>query len=291
MRCSTLVFSLGLVWSLGGCGSAVDVPGDTEAGSSSSSSEGGGVTSVGVTTAPPATTSAGEVTTSPTTATTNAGDDSTGSDDAGFITPETGAGETAAEPQPNGGQCSSPDECESGFCYSIPQVGGVCSECLVDQDCDAGTCSLDQIGYAICTDGSQGNMCNTDEGCMGDLVCTELIDAGGLVNTSFCSVCGPTAPCEGDQICSPAYNLEDLGGSFECVDPGTVANGDGCPIEGGSGVDAVCASGHCGVASLFGFAELAVCGECNVDADCPEKGQTCVPPEASMSGLTAAFCQ
>ena len=290
MRTSTFLGSLGLTMMLAACGSAVDVGGDTDEGSSSgasSSSTSGPVPTTAGSTSSASGTSAGATSTPTDTVDPTGDDDTTGSDDAGFITPETGA-DTAVEPQPNGAQCAASSECESGFCYSIPQVGGVCSECLVDQDCDSGTCSIDPVGYAICTDGSQGVMCNTDEGCMGDLVCTELIDAGGLINTSFCSECDPSAPCDGEQICSPQYDLANFTGTFACADPGSAANGEGCPVENG---DAVCTSGHCGVANLFGFAEVAVCGECNEDADCPEVGQTCVPAEAGMGGLTPAFCE
>ena len=116
---------------------------------------------------------------------------------------------------------------------------------------------------------------------------TELIDTGGIFNANFCSQCGPTAPCDAEQICAPVYDLGNLGGFFACSDPGTVENGQGCPLVDG---DAACDSGHCGLANLFGFAELGVCGECNVDEDCPEMDQTCVAPEAGMGGLTPAFC-
>ncbi|MCR9165085.1 MAG: hypothetical protein ACE37F_21565 [Nannocystaceae bacterium] len=287
------ILSLGLAITLCACGSAVDVGGDTDEGSSSGEGTSGTsvtTTSPGVTTAGSAT--SGTVTTaSPTTGPAETGDDgSTGIDDGGFIMPDTGD-ETSVDPQPNGAQCSGADECESGYCYTIPQAGGVCSECLVDQDCGMGTCSLDAVGYAICTDGSQGVQCNTDEGCMGELVCTELIDTGGIFNASFCSECGPQLPCTDGQLCTPFYDLENLGGSFICADPGSVDNGQGCPIEGGEGVGEACASGHCGVAALLGFAELGVCGECSVDEDCPMDGQTCVPAEAGMGGLVPAFCE
>lgn len=288
---SILVTTFGLSLTLGGCGSAVDVEGDTDEGSSSGGTA-ASTSGTPVTTSPGVTTNAtadtmGATTAPPTSDTANdTGDSSTTSDDGGFISPETGD-DTATDPQPNGAQCAAAPECESEFCYVIPQVGGVCSECLVDEDCDTGTCSLDAVGYAVCTDGSQGNMCNTDEGCAGDLVCTELIDTGGIINANFCSQCGPSAPCDDPQICAPIYDLGNLGGYFACSDPGTVENGQGCPLTDG---DSACESGHCGLANLFGFAELGVCGECNVDADCPEKGQTCVDAEAGMGGLTPAFC-
>ena len=83
-------------------------------------------------------------------------------------------------PQPLGGMCSASDECDSGFCYDIPMFGGVCSECLMDSDCDMGTCAGDfNAGYAVCTDGALGLMCDSDEGCMGELVCGTVIDTGG----------------------------------------------------------------------------------------------------------------
>ncbi len=284
-------FLIGLAFTLtvAGCGSAVPSEGETDAGSSSSgaasSSATTPTTNPGVTTDDSAT-SAG-VTTTPTTADDTGNDGSTGNDDAGFITPETGD-DTAIQPQPNGAQCAAGAECDSGFCYTIPQVGGVCSECLVDEDCDAGTCSIEPVGFAVCTDGGQGNMCNTDEGCMGDLVCTELLDTGGLINASFCSECGPTAPCDGEQVCSPQYDLASFGGTFACVDPGSVPDGEGCPTTDG---DAACNSGHCGIALVLGIAEIGVCGECSIDEDCPEAGQTCVAAEAGMGGLVPAMCQ
>ncbi len=289
---SILVTSFGLSLILGGCGIAVDFQADTDEGSSSgavaSTSGTPPTTDSGVTTN--ATASSVGVTSSPATTDTpgDTGESSTTEDDGGFISPDTGD-ETSSEPQPNGAQCAAEPDCESGFCYILPQVGGVCSECLLDEDCDTGTCSLDAMtGYAICTDGSQGNMCNSDVGCAGELVCTELIDTGGIFNANFCSQCGPSAPCEGEQICAPVYDLGNLGGFFACADPGTVENGQGCPLTDG---DAACDSGYCGLANLFGFAELGVCGECNIDADCPEEGQTCVEAEAGMGGgLTPAFC-
>ncbi len=278
-----------------GCGSAVDVSDETDGASSSSSSDTDPSTTAPPTTGATQSTSAGTLPPMSTSATSGPVDttdgDSTGNDDSSFITPDTGNDDGPIVPQPNGAQCDVNDGCDSGFCYAIPQFGGVCSECLVDQDCESGTCSLDAAsGFAVCTDGSAGVQCNTDEGCMDELVCTELIDTGGIFNASFCSECKTDKDC-GDDLCAPFYDLGNLGGTFNCVTPGTVENGQGCPIDGAEGVDAACASGHCGIANLFGFAELGVCGECSVDDDCLEEGQTCAPPEAGQNGLSGASCQ
>lgn len=212
---------------------------------------------------------------------------STGMADGSFL--DGNSTDDGTMPQPNGSQCSDAVECESGYCYQIPMLGGVCSECLVDTDCEMGTCSLDPVGYAVCTDGSLGVMCSSDEGCMGELVCAELINTGGLFNADFCSECRDDVPCAGDQICSPVYDLENFAGYLGCLDPGSVPNGGGCPLDGLSGDGTVCQSGLCGVATLGGIIPVGVCGECLTDMDCVAPA-TCQPPSADMMGLQAATC-
>jgi hypothetical protein len=222
------------------------------------------------------------------------GDDAAeSSESAGFINPETGGDTGPDEPQPNGGMCESNEGCESGFCYVLPMIGGVCSECLMDSDCEMGTCALDfNAMYAVCTMGELGDMCDSDEGCQGELVCTELIDTGGFFNASFCSTCGPTLPCEGEGVCSPVYDAMGFSGHMECADPGTVPNGGGCPLDdAGMGDGTVCMSGICSVADAFmGFVQLGVCGDCNSDADCTEPA-TCTPASAGMGGLMGSVCE
>jgi hypothetical protein len=215
------------------------------------------------------------------------------SESAGFINPETGADEGPDVPQPNGGQCESNEGCESGFCYVLPMIGGVCGECLMDSDCEMGTCALSaELMYAVCTMGELGDMCDSDEGCMGELVCTELIDTGGFFNASFCSTCGPTLECEGDDVCSPVYDAAGFSGHMECAAPGSVPNGGGCPLDdAGMGDGTVCTSGICSVADAFmGFVQLGVCGECITDAECMEPA-TCTPASAGMGGLEGSVCE
>lgn len=231
-------------------------------------------------------------TTASTTASTSATSADSGeeSESGGFINPDEESGPVG--PGPNGTQCGTNEECDSGFCYTIPMVGGVCSECLMDADCEMGTCALDGAAmYAVCTDGSVGSMCDSDEGCMGDLVCTELIDTMGLFNANFCSECGESAPCEGEQVCSPTYDANNFSGYFTCVEPGSVPNNGGCPIEGGVGDGTPCESGHCGAADLFmGFVSLGVCGECTTAEDCMD-GQMCTPAASGDGGLMGAICE
>ncbi|MEX1367837.1 MAG: hypothetical protein AB1Z98_32210 [Nannocystaceae bacterium] len=227
---------------------------------------------------------------------TNSGADTTaagtsssgGNDDVSFVPADSSGG--PLPPQPNGSPCDGRENCESGYCYQVPTIGGVCSDCVVDSDCEMGTCSLDvTLLYAVCTDGGIGVMCGSDEGCMGDLVCAELLDTGGIFPLDFCSECRDDVPCTGDQICSPVYDLAMFQGYLGCVDPSSVPNGGGCPVDGVVGDGTVCQSGLCGVATLAGVIPVGVCGECLTDMDCMGP-QTCQPPAADMSGLMPATC-
>jgi hypothetical protein len=215
----------------------------------------------------------------------------TGMADGSFLDSATSGDPPPPMPQPNGGQCMGPDDCKSGFCYEIPMLGGVCSECLTDEDCEMGTCSLDPASlYAVCTDGSIGVMCSSDEGCMGELVCAELVDTGGLFPLNFCSECNADTPCPDGQICSPVYDLGMFQGYLGCVEPQSVPNGGGCPLDGFMGDGEVCQSGFCGVADVLGVVPIGVCGECLTDMDCMDM-QMCTPPVADMMGLVGAVCE
>jgi hypothetical protein len=214
------------------------------------------------------------------------GEDS--SSDGGFINPESGDSGPDG-PQPNGAQCGGNDDCDSGFCYVVPQAGGVCSECLSDADCEF-TCTLSAAaGYAVCSDGSNGVMCESTEGCADGLVCAELIDTGGLFNASFCSDCETSTDCEAEQICTPFYDTMSIGGYLTCADPMSVADGQGCPLVDGMGDGSVCLNGHCGAADVFGVIEIGLCGECTTETDCAE-GETCMPAMAGMGGVTGPTC-
>jgi Cys-rich repeat protein len=126
---------------------------------------------------------------------------------------------------------------------------------------------------------------------MGDLVCAQLIDTGGFFDANFCSECSDTTPCPEGQTCSPHYDTANYGGWMECVEPGSVPNNQGCPLDDmGNGDDSVCMSGHCEAVDAFmGFVQLGVCGECSEDMDCM-MGQTCMPGVADMSGLMGTTC-
>lgn len=247
------------------------------------------------------TTTTGVPTTSDGTSSTT-GDDSSSGDlptttnmSAGFITTDTTTTTGPGMPQPNGGACQSDADCESMNCYTIPlSRDGICSECNEDSDCvDAGTgisCSIMGQTGAVCTEGSLGNQCMSQDACMDGLICGPVIEGiplPGLIPDT-CGECGDSADCDGGTICSPVADLMALSGAKECVEPGSVENGALCPL-GEDDADAACASGMCDDVDVMGFLTLGMCGECKTDADC--NGGTCVAGMIGMGGAAGSTCQ
>ncbi|MCB9702108.1 MAG: hypothetical protein H6711_09450 [Myxococcales bacterium] len=271
-RLSTLA---ALALALAGCRG--DDPGGSATEGSSSSSTGSGTDSASSTSAAPETTGGST-------------GGSTTDASAGFLTTQ-GDTSTGGGALPNGAQCQDDSECASGNCYTIPMLGGVCSECKSDQDClDSGagiSCSLDAGSMqAICTQGGLGTTCESMASCADGLFCAEVIEGTfGLVPTA-CSECGDSGDCSNGQICSPKVDFNMLSGYKTCVDPGSLPNDELCPNnpEG----DAACMSGKCGEVDVMGFIKLGVCGECNGDADC--MGGTCTPGSFSQGGVMGSTC-
>ena len=209
-----------------------------------------------------------------------------GMESIGFIAGSTT--EAPGEPQPNGSFCGVDDECESGHCTGIPDIGGVCSDCAVDADCETGTCVFDfSVGYSTCTDGSVGVDCMSDDGCADGLVCADVFDAGGFGPTR-CSECSPDVPCPDGQGCTLITDNGLLEAYLGCIDAATVPLGETCPVTDGVGDGTICMSGQCGVIDVFGF-QIGVCSECDADDDCMA-GQTCSPPGFGMGMLEPGTC-
>ena len=274
----------------GGCPSDIDNSGDgTESADATGAASGSADETNGMS-GPVATTSM-----STSSATTGPGADTTaGMDEAGFIT--AGSTDDSGMPLPNGQQCGSNDACDSGFCYMLPMIGGVCSECIMDRDCGAGeTCQVDfGLLYAVCGEGGLGVMCSGDEGC-GDLTCELLLDTGGIFDITTCSECGPDNPCaNAEDTCSPVVSIDlPPSGYLTCVPPGTLDNGATCPWDNMTmtGDGTPCMSGTCAPADVagLGLITIGVCGECATDMDCPMNG-TCMPGAAEQSGITGSTC-
>jgi hypothetical protein len=238
-------------------------------GSGSGSSTGG--TTTGSASDPGATSVVPGQTSSSDSGTTVDPDTSGGMDSMSFIGP--GSSGPVGE-LPNGGFCMTDTDCMSGHCAGIPDIGGVCSECTMDADCEVGTCVFEiSAGYSVCTDGSVGVDCMTDEGCAEGLVCAPVF---GDFSPTRCSECRADVPCPDGQSCAVNTDNGLLDAYLGCVDNGTVPLGETCPVVDGVGNGAICASGECGVIDFFGF-QLGVCSECDSDADCPD-GQSCSSP-------------
>jgi len=271
MRCTWGSWVLGAMVVLGGC-----ADGDDDTGNASAESDGTASATVADDDG------SASLTGMMTTVSTSVGESGTEDSGTGEDTGTTGP----VEPQPNGSTCMDNAECESGFCFYIQILGGICGECLSDADCDGGGCSLPNpismppVG-AVCNDGGAGEGCMSDAVCQDGLSCAVILDVPGILTAQTCSECLTDADCADGMLCSPTYDVLTISGQKVCVEPGTVVNGEGCDFMG-TGDDA-CMSGICAVTDIMGLLMVGVCGECEVDADCTAP-DVCLP--ASVDTMT-----
>jgi hypothetical protein len=209
----------------------------------------------------------------------------TGSDGGPADSEESSGG--PVEPQPNGSPCDDNAECESGFCFEVMLLGGVCGECLVDADCPDGGCSLPNpiamppVG-AVCNDGGPGDGCMTSDVCQDGLVCATILSAPPILEASTCSECIMDSDCEAPMLCSPTYDVLNVSGQKTCVMPGTVPNGEGCDFAGTG--DMACMSGLCAAINIMDLLMVGICGDCEVDADCDmAAGEVCLPADVDTT--------
>jgi hypothetical protein len=189
----------------------------------------------------------------------------------------------------NGEQCMSDDECASGMCFLAGILGGICGDCLTEDDCMWG-CHFPEVLAtppvgAYCDDGAIGAGCDTNAGCMGGLECVVVLDIPGIVTIRGCSECDSDNDCT-DQ-CVPVYGLPDFDGYWECVGDGSLSDGEACDLAG-SGEE--CSSGECGEADIMGVLSMGICSECDNDGDCG-LGESCQAPEFDLDGtVTPGTC-
>ena len=251
-----------------------DDPGDTGAGTDTD--DGSSTGTPDPTTGSPTTDDPTATTTDPTATTTDDPTATTGD-------PTATTGDT--DPLPNGSECTENEECESGMCFFNSLFGGVCGECLTEEDCPDGGCTPpnplpEPPVPATCNDGSLGGGCNTDEACQEELSCIDLIEVPGIIEVATCGECNEDTECSDDWLCAPQFDIANFTGQKSCVEPGSVPNGQGCDHEGSG--DDQCMSGICAEVDLMGLLTVGVCGECNVDADCTEAGETCQEPDVDI---------
>lgn len=219
---------------------------------------------------------------------TSAADDDGGSGTMGGMT-MTGGSDAAddaptcpQEPQENGGSCTEQCECMSEKCFYVPGLGGSCGECESDADCPGGGCSIPNPlamppQGSVCNMGEAGGGCETDDVCQEGLFCGTLLDVPGILTLSTCGECLTDADCT-DQLCSPTIDVANFTGQKLCVDQGSVANGQACDLEGTGNM--ACLSGLCATVDIMGIAQVGVCGDCDVDADCDmAAGEVCMAAE------------
>ena len=189
----------------------------------------------------------------------------------------------------SGLQCEDESTCTE-YCFLLGILGGFCSECLTEDDCEWG-CSPPipepLPGHpALCNNGDPSDGCNTSAACRDDFVCASLLDIPGVHEIRTCSECVDDSDCA-PGLCGVDLRLDVFGGTRQCVVAGTVANGQTCDLEGSG--DEACAN-LCAAADLGGIVEVGVCSECTLNAHC-DTGETCMPPTITLDGaVTAGAC-
>ena len=147
----------------------------------------------------------------------------------------------------NGESCSEGSECQTGICRVGTFGNGLCSDCIDDADCPAGSsCTYDFLGgmdYAMCLGSVElGNSCSADYDC-----------ASGICSNDVCAECATDADCgvEGSCVSGSSYDYCLSGYGETCSEASD------------------CASGICTNLVIYN-----VCSECSSDADCPN-GESC----------------
>lgn len=229
---------------------------------------------------------------------TDSSDDTT-TEDTNVTTGSVCADEVLA--QPDGASCkdASGCGCESTKCFTIPIVGGFCGECLKDEDCAGGGCTVPNpfamVG-STCNMGEPGAGCNTDAVCADkdNALCGTLLEVPGIFAVSTCGECKTADDCTDPALpnCSPTYDVMNVSGKFVCVADATVPNDTGCNLAKDDMGDPVgnkaCMSGFCSTATIEEIVKVGLCGECNSNADCEAQGKTTCNKASvdTMSGVT-----
>lgn len=191
----------------------------------------------------------------------------------------------------NGQQCMSDFECASGMCFLSGILGGICGDCLGDDDCEWGCTGPNPLSDppegSYCNMGLLGDGCQMTDACMSPFVCATILDVPGVLLRNTCSECLTDAECFGG-LCSPDLDITSLDGARLCVAAFSKPLGSFCDLDGG---DNECSTGHCGVADINGLLQLGVCSDCSTDDDCII-GESCVSPTVDLDGtISPGYCE
>ena len=118
--------------------------------------------------------------------------------------------------------------------------------------------------------------------CEGDLVCSTVVDLGGLFNDQFCSECGSDADCADGEQCAPNFDLGSFAGYRECVPAGSLTQDSLCDVN------EQCDTGFCSEADIMASSSSAFVANALPMVTAPDRGPACPPPWTSWVAASRA---
>lgn len=211
----------------------------------------------------------------------------------------TDVGAPADAGPPYGAACTSSDECGTAECSVLSLIGGQCGECIADDQCPAGGCSLqnpyDDTAGSVCNMGAAGDGCESRDVCQADQECGRVFSLLGLVEVTSCGECASDADCTlaAAPRCTPVFNTETFSGQSFCLAPNSLDLNRYCDFQGDGNIH--CASNRCNPVDANGLAEAGACGACDDQTnDGCDVGETCVAGSYDLIGtgaIVGSTCQ
>jgi len=179
-------------------------------------------------------------------------------------------------------------------------LGGVCSECVDDDDCEYGCTSFGFSGapdYARCNAGELSAGCLSSAACQPEYTCEVVLEIDGLLDYGYggCSDCSSDDDCAPNETCQPQMFVPMMTAFNTCVEDDSLGPDATC-LLGPSG-DRACPEGtFCLETSGMGLFTAGMCSECS-NSPTPNEGcaggQTCVEPVLAVgSGMNEpGYCQ
>ncbi|MFY0536931.1 hypothetical protein [Nannocystis pusilla] len=130
--------------------------------------------------------------------------------------------------QPQNSSCTDASGCgcESGKCFVVPVLGGFCGECLGDDDCPDGGCTVINPVAGV---GSKCNLGKAGDGCESDAACTDptaqdcspVLEVPGIITVATCGECKTDVDCPRKRPTAPPTTTSPTSAARRSASPPT----------------------------------------------------------------------